>query len=102
MKMITKDEILVDVEVKNFCGKFAPVNFRQLKTFNNQLTKIILKFVNLGYDEHVKIMQDCEAAEFLGRKGGEIGGKKRAQILSPERRKEIAKLAANKRWKNDL
>lgn len=31
-------------------------------------------------------------------RGGRIGGKARAESLSPERRKEIAKLAAAKRW----
>ena len=37
------------------------------------------------------------AAKALGAKGG----KKRAANLSPERRKEIAKKAAQKRWKNN-
>jgi hypothetical protein len=31
-------------------------------------------------------------------KGGKIGGKNRAESLSPERRSEIAKTAAKKRW----
>ena len=30
---------------------------------------------------------------------GSLGGKKRAANMTPERRKEIAKLAADKRWK---
>lgn len=34
----------------------------------------------------------------IGRKGGLIGGKKRAEKLTPERRKEIAQKAANTRW----
>lgn len=34
----------------------------------------------------------------LGRRGGKIGGKARAAHMSPERRKEIASLAARKRW----
>jgi hypothetical protein len=33
-----------------------------------------------------------------GRKGGEKGGKARAERLSPERRAEIAKKAAQARW----
>lgn len=37
------------------------------------------------------------AAKALGAKGG----KKRAANLSPERRKEIASIAAKKRWKKD-
>ncbi len=38
------------------------------------------------------------AAVELGRLGGLKGGKARAAKLSPERRKEIAKNAAKKRW----
>lgn len=34
----------------------------------------------------------------LGRKGGRKGGLARAEKLSPERRKEIAQKAAEKRW----
>ncbi len=36
-----------------------------------------------------------KAAQELGRKGG----KKRAESMAPERRTEIAKIAAEKRWK---
>jgi len=39
------------------------------------------------------------AAVALGRLGGLKGGKARAKKLSPERRKEIAKKAAESRWK---
>jgi hypothetical protein len=35
----------------------------------------------------------------LGHKGGLKGGKARAENLTPEQRSEIAKLAANARWK---
>ena len=35
----------------------------------------------------------------LGRMGGLKGGKARADSLTPEQRKEIAKKAAEKRWK---
>ena len=34
----------------------------------------------------------------LGRQGGLIGGKRRAEKLSPERRSEIARKAAAARW----
>ena len=37
-------------------------------------------------------------AVMLGRMGGAKGGKARAEKLSPERRKEIAKKAATARW----
>lgn len=39
------------------------------------------------------------AAVALGRLGGLKGGKARSAKLSPERRKEIAQQAAQKRWK---
>jgi len=39
------------------------------------------------------------AAVALGRKGGLKGGKARAESMTPERRAEIAKKAATRRWK---
>jgi hypothetical protein len=39
------------------------------------------------------------AAVALGRLGGLKGGKARSESLTPERRKEIAKKAAQSRWK---
>lgn len=41
------------------------------------------------------------AAVALGRLGGKKGGKARAEKLSPERRSEIARKAAEARWKKD-
>jgi hypothetical protein len=41
------------------------------------------------------------AAVSLGRRGGLRGGEARAKSLTPERRKEIARDAASKRWKAD-
>lgn len=40
------------------------------------------------------------AAVTLGRLGGLKGGKARAAKLTPEQRKEIAKKAAEKRWRS--
>jgi hypothetical protein len=40
------------------------------------------------------------AAVALGRLGGSKGGKARARTLSAQRRREIAKNAANARWKS--
>ena len=63
----------------------------------NQLAKFILD----------KVTGECEpepedkrnpAAVALGRQGGLKGGKARADKLTPEKRKEIAKKAAEKRW----
>lgn len=39
------------------------------------------------------------AAVALGRLGGKMGGKARAAALSPEQRREIARKAAESRWK---
>ena len=41
------------------------------------------------------------AAVALGRLGGKKGGKARAEQLSPERRREIARYAASVRWKKN-
>ncbi len=47
-------------------------------------------------EEHEDDGKD-KAAQALGRKGG----KARAEKMSPERRSEIARRAARKRWKSD-
>ena len=39
------------------------------------------------------------AAVALGRKGGQKGGKARAQNMTPEERREAARLAAAARWR---
>lgn len=41
-----------------------------------------------------------DAAVELGRKGGLVGGNARANKLTSERRTEIARYAANVRWRN--
>ncbi|MCX5722131.1 MAG: hypothetical protein NT179_08905 [Nitrospirae bacterium] len=49
-----------------------------------------------------KDLQDKNpAAVALGRLGGLKGGKARASKLSPNKRKQIAKKAANARWSKD-
>lgn len=35
------------------------------------------------------------------RRQGSIGGKKRLEVIAPERRSEIAKLAADARWRKE-
>ena len=40
-------------------------------------------------------------AVLLGRRGGLKGGRARNNALTPERRKEIAQLAANARWEKN-
>lgn len=48
----------------------------------------------------MKITQEMRDAVFAenGRKAGKIGGPARAAALSPNRRKQIAKKAAQARW----
>jgi len=61
----------------------------------NQLAKFITeRATNEDNEKPVK----NEAAVALGRLGGLKGGKARADSLTPERRKEIAQKAAEKRW----
>ncbi len=42
--------------------------------------------------------EKSEAARLLGKLGGSKGGKARAEKLTPEQRKEIARKAAKARW----
>lgn len=58
----------------------------------NRLAKQII-------DEAVANAEKNPAAVALGRLGGLKGGKARAKSLSPEKRAEIARKAAEKRWK---
>jgi hypothetical protein len=65
----------------------------------NQLAKLIAD-IAAGNVEDMPILDDGRdlAAVMLGRRGGLKGGRVRAEKLSPERRREIAKLAAAARW----
>ena len=66
----------------------------------NQLAKSIVDIATSG-DAEPKIQEETgknPAAVALGRLGGLKGGKARAKSLSPKRRSEIAKKAAQKRW----
>jgi len=66
----------------------------------NQLAKLI---VDIATGEEAESRPDDgkdPAAAALGRKGGLKGGKARAKSLTPAQRKEIAKKAAESRWKN--
>ena len=59
----------------------------------NQLAKMI---VNLTTGDETEKPESVKAQS--GRKGGLKGGTARAESLTPERRSEIAKKAAEKRW----
>jgi hypothetical protein len=60
----------------------------------NQLAKILLDLTS-GDDPY---QGKNPLAVELGKLGGQKGGKARADSLSPKRRSEIAKRAANARW----
>jgi len=68
----------------------------------NQLAKLIADIATGEIEEAVKPDESKNpAAVELGRKGGLKGGKARAEKLTPEQRKEIARKAAEARWKKD-
>ncbi len=62
-----------------------------------QLGKLM---VDIATGQVVDAVEDGknQAASELGRLGGLKGGEARAKSLTPERRKEIARKAAAKRW----
>jgi hypothetical protein len=71
----------------------------------NQLAKLVADIAtgstsddDLGTEELVGNSGKNAAAVALGREGGLKGGKARAQSLTPEKRQEIARKAAKKRW----
>jgi hypothetical protein len=66
------------------------------KPDTNQLAKSIVEKATHG--EKKKPQQKNAAAVELGRLGGIKGGPARKAALSPERRREIAKQAAERRW----
>ncbi len=63
----------------------------------NQRAKAILDIVTGDVTPEPMPEKDQAAVE-SGRRGGKIGGKARAEKLSPERRSEIARKAASARW----
>jgi hypothetical protein len=66
----------------------------------NQLAKFIVDLAT-GEESEPKPADTGKdpAAVALGRKGGLKGGSARAKSLTPRKRAEIAKLAADARWK---
>lgn len=66
----------------------------------NKLAKLIVDIATGEVDESESNEGKNPAAVALGKLGGQKGGEARARTLTPERRAEIARLAAKKRWKN--
>jgi len=64
----------------------------------NQLAKLIVDLATGQVEDTIPPTNKNHHAVELGRLGGIKGGKARAEALSPEKRSEIAKNAAKKRW----
>jgi hypothetical protein len=62
----------------------------------NQLAKLIVD-LSTGEEKESEMSPKAKA----GQLGGLKGGKARAEKLTPEQRKEIARKAAQKRWSKD-
>ena len=65
----------------------------------NQLAKRIVDEATGEAEKTLPPSEKNKAAQELGRLGGKKGGNARAEKLTPERRSEIAKNAAQSRWK---
>ena len=64
----------------------------------NQLAKAVVDFATGQREPDPPAHEKDPAAVELGRRGGLIGGKKRAASMSPEQRAESARKAAQARW----
>ena len=80
-----------------FVDRYKPQGSRREQDFVSQLRKLMIEVLDLGYEEGVSTKADFGARR-LGKRGGLKGGVRRAKALSPERRSQIARDAANKRW----
>lgn len=80
----------------------APKRPKRPKDFS-QAAKLVVDIATgqVADSQHTPESGKNPAAVELGRRGGLKGGKARAKALSQRRRKQIAKLAAVSRWKND-
>lgn len=73
----------------------VPKRLRKRPTDVNQLAHSILQDVIALTEQPVK----DPLAQELGRRGGKVGGKRRAANMTPEQRSEAARKAAAVRWK---
>lgn len=74
-------------------NKKTPIELNKLAAF------IVDQTTNEEPEKEGEQPQKNPAAVALGKLGGKKGGKARAEKLTPEQRKEIAKIAAQARWK---
>lgn len=66
----------------------------------NQLAKAVVDFATRQREPDAPAPAKDPAAVELGRKGGLIGGKRRAANMTPEERADSARKAALARWAN--
>ena len=71
---------------------------KKTEDINVIATKIVKQTTDKSIPKSSKPKEKNPHAVALGRLGGLKGGIARAEKLSPEKRKEIARKAANKRW----
>ena len=64
------------------------------RVFDHVITET--ETVSLTVIQNPAMLSQVMAA--MGRKGGKIGGKRRLKTMTPERRTEVAKQAADARW----
>jgi hypothetical protein len=76
-------------------------NRRKRPRDTNQLAKLIVDIATGDVEDQAQDAGATSAAAEMGRRGGLVGGHRRADALSPERRSEIAKAAARARWDED-
>lgn len=78
--------------------KRSSTNKRRMRDVNQLAKSVGLVTGNAISEEPQPVKEKDPLAVELGRRGGLKGGKARAEKLSDERRKEIAKRAAEIRW----
>ena len=64
----------------------------------NQLAKAVVDFATGEREPDAPEPVKNPAAVELGRIGGKIGGKRRAESMTPEQRRDSARKAARARW----
>jgi hypothetical protein len=60
--------------------------------------RIVLESVGEFEEVTVSRALVSQVMSAMGRKGGKTGGKHRMELLTPEQRSQMGKLAAEKRW----
>jgi len=68
------------------------------KRSSKDVNQIAAQIVSEAIEAALEVKDKNPAAVALGRLGGLRGGKARAEALSPEKRKKIARKAAVARW----